>query len=268
MTGEWAEFDAIVATSHRVEKYGGIRLGEDALQQIAAALNRGGVPMLSHHDPTRPVRTRDLLAGVVSLPDGERAVRIAGLINAEDWAAAGEIRGMSFAYPQPIGRADGPYPQAEPLRLSADAAWFDDATIAHACSLMSALAPVEGNRLYQFSAVEDLRVIVEIGTSLVAALGPNLAASAVWDGLKYMLIAVTPRRKRIDPAATSRVELVTPLPTGNVTAVIDTVDVETARQALAAYSAAVETAARAAAGSTVVQWSPSPDGGKWISKKK
>ncbi|WP_028707647.1 hypothetical protein [Propionicicella superfundia] len=268
MTDEWSEIEAIVATTHRVEKYGGIRLSDSALADIADGLNSGGVPFQGHHDPLQPIRTRDLHAEIVTLSDGERAVRLTGFVHTDDWAEVGDVHGMSFATIEPLGRADGINPDAESIELSADAAWFDDDTIAAACSIMSAVATTNGNRLYQFSVVDDARMVLELGMNFVIALGPDLAASAVWDGVKLMLMAVLPKRRKLDPAATTRIELRTPLPGGEVVAVIDTPDIETAKQAISAYSQAVEAAAKAAkAEREVVAWSQSPSSGGWVSGK-
>src|SRR5947207_6347644 len=93
----WIPFEAIVATSHRVEKYGGVALADSALTQIAEALNAGQLPMIGHHDWTKPIRTKDVEATLVRMDDGERAVRVTGLVVQADWEAVGEIRGMSFS---------------------------------------------------------------------------------------------------------------------------------------------------------------------------
>lgn len=269
VTTEWHELEAIVATTHRVEKYGGIRLSEGALQQIADALNTGQVPMLGQHDWLRPIRTQRLRAQLVTLLDGERAVRLTGLVHSQDREAVGDVSGMSFSTQLSIGRAVGLNPEAEPVKLSADAASFDDSVIATACSLMSAQAPAEGYRLYQFSALDDLRIILEMGLNLVVALGPELATSAIWDGIKLMLGSVRDKRHDLAPIPTTRLELVTPLPTGEVIAVIDTPDIEIAREALAAYSQAVEVAAKAAAQREVIAWTPlAGGGGIWLSTEK
>lgn len=69
-------FEAIVATSHRVEKYGGVALADSALSQMVEALNSGKLPMIGHHDWTKPIRTKDVEATLVTLDDGERAVGV------------------------------------------------------------------------------------------------------------------------------------------------------------------------------------------------
>jgi hypothetical protein len=131
---------------------------------------------------------------------------------------------------------------APALKLSADAGWFDDETIGEACSILSELPRVEGARLLQFTVVDDARVIVEMGYPFVVALGTGLVTNAVWDGIKYLLAR---RQKRDADSRTSRtrIEVVTPLPTGEVIAIVDTTDAAIVSQALTAYSTAVAAAA-------------------------
>lgn len=263
----WIPFEAIVATSHRVQKYGGVALSDQALQQIVDALNAGALPMIGHHDWTRPIRTKGVEAELVELNDGERAVRMTGLVDERDWDSLGPIGGMSFTTTEKIGRAAGLHPEREPLSLSADAGWFDDETIAEASSIMSEVAPVDGARLLQFSAIEVARVVLEIGYNAVASMGPGVATNAVWDGIKFLL---THRRSRQGlEDSHSRIELRTDLATGEVTGIIDTPEPEVARHALKAYSKAVEAAARVQSDrKTVIVWRPSANGGTWVPLEK
>lgn len=258
---DWVEFEAIVATTHPVEKYGGVRLGDEVLVNIAEALNSGALPMIGQHDWTRPLRTRDVRASVVTMPDGERAVQMAGLVVRDDWEAHGPFGGMSFSASVPLARAEGPHPNRQPLWLSADGQFWDDTSIAEACMLMSSLGPVSGGTLVQFAALNDARVVLEIGYELVITLGPGLATSAIWDGIVFLLR----RRRRLqgELASHTRVELVTPSLSGPVIGIIDTTSEDVAQAAIAAYSAAVEQALHVdAEGSrTVLVWHA--DEGGW-----
>jgi hypothetical protein len=259
----WIPFEAIVTTSHRVEKYGGVALADEALQQIVDALNAGTLPMIGHHDWTQPIRTKDVEAALVTLDDGERGVRLTCLVDERDWNSIGPAYGMSFTTTEKIGRADGPHPEKDPLALSADAGWFDDETIAHAASIMSEVAPVDGGRLLQFSAIDTARVVLEIGYSTVVALGPGIATNAVWDGIKFLLTH-RKRRQGFD-GLPSRIELSTDLAAGTVIGIIDTSEPEVAKYALNAYSKAVEAAARVQSGhKSVIVWRPDDAGGAWV----
>jgi hypothetical protein len=129
---------------------------------------------------------------------------------------------------------------------------------------MSELAPVEGARLLQFTAVDDARVIIEMGYPFVVGLGTGLATNAVWDGIKHILA----RRKKRDGdsrISRTRIELVTPLPTGKVIAIVDTTDAAIVSQALTAYSTAVAAAAESGAkGRQVVVWRRDGSSGRWV----
>lgn len=260
----WVPFEGTVATSHRVAKYGGVSLADSALVQIVDALNQGRLPMIANHDWTRPVRTKELEAKLVILEDGERAVRLRGLAVRGDWDAAGLIGGMSFSCFEALGRAEGPHPESPPLSLSADAGWFDDEAIAAASSVMCVLAPAKGARLLQFAAIDIARVILEIGYDLVLLLGPGLATSAVWDGLKHLLARRNSRPDMADES-TTRIELVTSLPTGDVTGIIDTSDPAIVSQALAAYSSAVLSAMAVAEPTRqLLVWRTGEAGSEWV----
>lgn len=263
--GPWVALEAVVTTTHRVEKYGGVQLAEGALQQIADALNSGTLPMIGHHDWTKPIRTRDLEASVVALGDGEKAVRLIGLVHQDDWDAVGQIGGMSFTTFEPLGMAGGPHPAGtDQVKLAADAGWFTDEDIGAACSVMSQLAPAEGFRLLQFSAVDLARISLELGLTYVIAWGPGITQNAIWDGLKYLMLHRLKRTPVGEIQSPTRIELVTPLPSGAVTAVIDTSDPDVAERALAAYSDAVARAAESAPQvKQVIVWRDQVDGGSW-----
>ncbi len=209
--------------------------------------------MNGNHDLTKPIRTRDLEAKLVTLDDGERAVRLTGMVVQADWEAVGLVGGMSFSTSESIGRAAGLNPDADELTLLADAGWFDDQSIGDASGIISRLAPVKGARLYQFSAIDDARVILEMGLAFVASCGPGLATSAVWDGIKYLLAH---RKKTDDGVLTStRIELVTDLNSGTITGIIDTSSPDVVAQALATYSEAVAAAAESVAqGKQIIVW--------------
>lgn len=264
-SGSWVALEAIVATTHRVEKYGGVQLAVSALQQIADVLNAGTLPMIGHHDWTKPIRTRELEASIVELADGEKAVRLVGLVHQDDWDTVGQIGGMSFTTFDTIGIAKGPHAAGtEQVKLAADAGWFTDEDIVDACSVISQLAPAEGARLLQFSAIDVARISLELGLTYVNTWGPSIAQNAIWDGLKYLMLRRLKRTPHGEAAAPTRIELVTPLPAGAVTAVIDTSDPDVAQKALAVYSDAVAHAAESAPQEKhIIVWRDQGDGGSW-----
>lgn len=224
-----------MATSHPVAKYGGVRMAPQALQQMADALNSGQIPMLVEHDPRRRLRTRNLSAAVVDLPDGERGVRFTALVHPDDVALMQGIRGMSFSTSDLIGSVEGPNPERGTMELRADAAAFSDPVIARACEQMCAAGHTYGYRLMQFAGPDEARIVLDIAYSIVVVLGPGLATSAVYDGLRY-LFRNRSKGSGDDPV---HLELATSVRGGEVKAVIQTSDPDVARAALAAYSDAV-----------------------------
>ena len=225
-----------MATSHPVTKYGGVRPASQALQQMADALNAGQIPMLVEHDPRRRLRTRKLSAAVVDLPDGERGVRLTFLVHPDDVGLMEGLPGMSFATSELIGSVEGPNPGWGTLELRADAAAFSDPVIARACEQMCTAGLTHGYRLMQFAGPDEARIILDIAYNIVVTLGPGLATSAVYDGLRY-LFRNRSKSSRNDPV---HLELATSLRGGDVKALIQTSDPDIARAALAAYSDAVQ----------------------------
>lgn len=183
---------ARVASTHPVAKYGGVRLSEGALRQMAAAFNSGAVPMNFDHSSLAPLQTQNLVAKIVELDDGEQALDATFEIEEEAWRTvegefdrAGVPGGWSFTAAEPQIR---PSEDQKPLVvISADAAAFTDADRTVVWEAISETVPVQVNRLFQFSAVtEVVRVIVEIWPEVAVALGVNLSSSVIYDGLKRL----------------------------------------------------------------------------------
>jgi hypothetical protein len=79
--------------------------------------------------------------------------------------------------------------------VSAERTWYTDETIrdsaeAIARSLASATEnrqhAVSSGQLVQFPALPDAKIVIETTVALVNALGPNVVASAIWDGIKLL----------------------------------------------------------------------------------
>ncbi len=236
---EWREFEGTLATSHLVAKYGGVRLAPQALQQMADALNAGQIPMLAQHDPRRGLRVRRLSAAVVDLPDGEQAVRFACLVHPDDVGLVEGMHAMSFATSELIGSVQGPNPESGSIELRADAAVFSDEVIARACEQMCTVGQTHGFRLFQFAGPDEARIILDIAYSIVITLGPGLATSAIYDGLRYLFR----HRSKSSGDPLVQLELATSVRGGDVRAVIQTSDPEVAKAAMATYSDAVQAVA-------------------------
>jgi hypothetical protein len=179
---------ARVASTHPVEKYDGIRFGREAMEQLADAFNAGTVPMNFDHSALMPLEATNLTARVVDLDDGESAVDMTFDIDEEVWrsiedrfSAAGVPGGFSFT--AGALQISPPHGMKPVLVISADAAAFTDSERAKAGEVLSSLGPTQVNRLYQLSAVDLARVIIEIWPSL--AIG--VASSGLYDALKGLV---------------------------------------------------------------------------------
>ena len=163
---EWRHFESVLATTHPLDAYGGVRISPAVIHSMVAELNTGNVAMLGHHDRLRPLRTRDLRASAISLPDGELAVQISGEVHHDDWSQLGDVRAMSFGAGQNLDSVLWPSAQRPDVTLAADAAWFDAEDIAGACSILASLGGVKGQAYFQFSLIPDAKIIIDASSSL------------------------------------------------------------------------------------------------------
>ena len=186
------EVEAIVATDHPLPAYGGIRVDESVLHDIAEAIRSGSLPMLIGHDIRRPLNPTVLDAQVRQKPDGYKEVWIKFTVEAEAWAqfegelpASGAPGGFSFAASEPI--ADLPALTAEsvaPVALEADASHWSDEDLLAAAEDLRAIGSVHVGRRYQF-AFDPLAVV-----ALTLGLAPivtGLITNTLYDGLKRFL---------------------------------------------------------------------------------
>lgn len=123
---------ARIATSHALDVYGGIRLAESALNQMAQQLKSGLVPMVFNHDYSKPLTALVLDAGVENLEDGEQAVWAEFDLPDDQWQEveatfknAGVPGGMSFSTSEPVGSQSS----AAFMTVAADAHHYTDDSI-------------------------------------------------------------------------------------------------------------------------------------------
>ena len=235
MAEKWIEIQARILTTHRVEKYGGIRFGREALEDAAEQINSGssGMSLTVDHDASRRVRQRNERASVVALDDGEYALDLTAEVVESDWREADGMQGMSVAHHEPLGSVDGPFPSNKHIELSAEAsAWTAD-EIATACEHMSLVAPVDGFELMQFARHSNRRVVVRLPRDLVVQTTAGLLVVAISNGV----IALVGSGE--DHASSTRIEFVVETPDGRLTAVLDTSDRQIVQQAITAFAKTV-----------------------------
>jgi hypothetical protein len=182
-----------VATSHEVEAYGGFQLPDEVLGEMAEAIRTGAMPMHFQHDISRPVVTSNVVTGTERLEDGHLAVWAEFDVAEDSWAAfeaervaASAPGGMSFSCTGPL--KGGTLARNSSAVIAADASHFTDDEIRAAAALLRTLDPDAGaKRLYQFSYVPDVKVVLDLTVDLINSLGPNLAASVIYDAAKSLL---------------------------------------------------------------------------------
>jgi hypothetical protein len=226
--------NARIASTHPVEKYGGRRLDVRVLHQMATALNAGRVPMTFDHSALEPIAVTDVRAQVVELDDGEHAVDATFDVDEDAWKVVqarfdevGVPGGFSFsAGEMQLAPSQGRVPM---VSLAADAAAFSDEDRAEAWHLLEATGPAAVSRLYQFSAPELLRIILDVWV-IAGPFVVNIASSGIYDALKSLIT------RRSEPSV---VEIREHRADGSYsTAVITTADPEVLRMALETLSTA------------------------------
>lgn len=230
---EWLPFHAVAITTHPIPAYGGFQAPVGLLERIADEFNAGSVPMHAHHDLTDPIRTRSIGAAVRARDDGYHELVLTGEVHADDWSRVGHLSGMSVTLNVPIGDdVGGSSASGDSVTIAADAGWFADSAIIEAAERIGGDIETQPARAYQFGLVPDPQVYVELTMATLQALGPNLAASALWDGLKHLL-----RRRRVPDNAdgSSRTVInfsLTDRAGWTAALDVDTEDPETARYAI------------------------------------
>ncbi len=146
-----------------------------------------------NHYIRRPLVVEILDTGVEELPDGEFAAWAEYLIGEEAWedwqselTAAGVPGAMSFTFSVPIS------PSVQPVgaqaQVAGDAAHYSNDELTEAAATLGrALSnPTEADQLFQFNAVSVAMVVIEFTTDLLASVGPNVLASALWDACRLL----------------------------------------------------------------------------------
>lgn len=228
--------------------------------------------MTANHDSRQGIRTRNAIAGVREKAAGGFELFISFEMHPGDWEKYGHIPGMSHTVIEAI-QVDEVSQSSVVARFSADAAWFDDDVIVSASrAVQSAIGQnpavdnpgVLSSRVYQFSAVPEARIIIETSLALFNALGPNLVASAIWDGVK---LAFARRRtpKGGNTSAKTTIEIKIDNGESSITACVSTDDSAVAKDAVQVLGDAVSKFSFPETGKRVLDWTSDAEdgGGEW-----
>jgi hypothetical protein len=207
---------ARVASTHPVKKYNGVRLSVEALRGMAAALNTGAVPAVFDHSPLEAFEVRNVEAHIVRLDDGEHVLEATFDVDEAVWrsvedrfATANVPGGFSFTageVQEATARGEVPV-----VALSLDAGAFSDTDRVEAWKALSRSMPTQVSRLYQFSAPDVARIIIEIWPAVALGVGINLASAVLYDALKGLIrrrgapTVIEFRRHRADGTVTNAI---------------------------------------------------------------
>lgn len=185
---------AIMASSRPITAYGGIQLPEHVIRELAEATARGEMPMSIGHDAARPLATYNVSAGVQRSDDGYLQAWAEFDVEEGAWncyqeelRAAGidGLGGMSITFMTPLDGEE--WLDDATAVVSGDAHHFTDDEIRSAAAILQEHDDAAvGQRLYQLSATPLLTIVFDITTNFVGALGPNLAASVIYDAAKVL----------------------------------------------------------------------------------
>lgn len=179
---------ATVATTHEVEKYGGVHLTLEQLEEMRDKLADGKVPMVNNHSALQGLSARNVDARVEETEDGEHALVVDFEIPEAQWEAveqswksAGASGGFSVAVTGLQEELAGP--SEKPIIISADAAAYSDEARAEAGRLLSEAGSVEVRRLYQFGSTEMARVALDLLPQILVGISSGLFTHAIVEAL-------------------------------------------------------------------------------------
>jgi hypothetical protein len=184
---------AIIATTHWVPKYGGFRLTSQQLEQMGTVVATGGLPMRVNHDLERPLDPQNLDVHVEKLDDGEFGLVAEFDVDQEAWAEfdrerllAGAPGGFSFTIMKPFAtRGTEPFG----ARVYVEYGFYDEQAVAAAAGrFLPDDLPVQLNWLYQFSAADNVRAIIDFTQNTLAGIPGNLLSSYLYDFINWMRV--------------------------------------------------------------------------------
>ncbi len=234
----WLTVETFVVTTKPVDAYGGIRIPAEEIYKIADQLRlHGTARMKGHHDARFPIRVQSIEVEVRPIGGDDLGVWMSAVVDEDDWNRIGGTRGFSIAVTEALEEVGLTLPE---IQVHADASWFADDEIAEAVEILRRDYRTHGSRLYQFSMWPPAKIVIEAGWSLVMALGPNLAASAVYDALKLLILKKRARGQARSFGEPTIIDMKIRNGPKEATAVIRTDDPETLRIAMTTFSNAVD----------------------------
>jgi hypothetical protein len=170
--------EAIFATTHQIDAYGGFQLTQEQLADFATDIKSKGRNSPFNHDPTDPIQMEVVNAGVRLREDGEHEGWFSFLISDEDWvdlerrwAEAGVPGGYSITVIEPLTERSE---EDIFLELSADAANWCREDLEIAFGFRPITGSIQINYLYQFALVPVAQVALQIVETVSLGVVANL----------------------------------------------------------------------------------------------
>lgn len=176
----------VVASTHKLEKYGGrFRLTRGELENLAAYYGSPATRVTFQHDPTKPSTLRALSTIIEPTGDGEYALKVNFEADEDEWTTwlkDGRKHGapLGFSYTRYIPFA-GPKGVEPTFVIAADAEFYTQDDIRRAAERLDMDEPVILAELAQFAASDLCQVVVEVqrAPSTLDTWGPAVLES-VW----------------------------------------------------------------------------------------
>jgi len=192
-----------IATTHRLDKYGGrFRLTVEDLHEMVQAYRRGEVTHTRQHDPSQISAREVVEASVEQLEDGEYALVVNFKVDEREWSAALERRrqGLPAAWSYSSLVSFGKLGSGETgFVVAADAGSYTQDEIIEAAASIEASEAVEVAELVQFAAADVCQVIIVVQQhqSTLQQWGPSVAGGLVWPALLGLARAAKWARHRV-----------------------------------------------------------------------
>ncbi|MBI4935706.1 MAG: hypothetical protein HY828_17630 [Actinobacteria bacterium] len=185
----------IVATTHPMRAYGGVRFSREALAGLADSLNKGKTPWHLEHDALQPLDAEVIAAGLNERDDGEAEVWAELRVDGAQWGAyeravveAGAPGGISVSATSTISRHPGPpgAPVGVEVVVAADAAHFSDEEIDAAAAEIAHNVPARSAELFQFSHQPPALIVLEFVLDGGVQVAWGVLGSYVYDALRKL----------------------------------------------------------------------------------
>jgi hypothetical protein len=176
-----------MATTHPVSAYNQVlALPPEYIYSMVEAIRSGRLPLTFKHDARYQANLKLLLAEVRETDDGHLGMWVEFEAEEEEWEQHGFLSGFSVTVVGNIFEPD-PTDTKPMLKIFADAGHFEDADYVSAVEHLQEHFAVGGGRIYQFSELPPVRVIIELVYNTLQSIPGNILASALYDGLKWLL---------------------------------------------------------------------------------